>query len=612
MIGEKTVHVDNAKILAEKLKASFPYGCKRVLFVNPVYVPEEEYVIDVALDNRYPVYPPYGFGVLSRELQTRGYVTDIIDVNYNFQEALKNSEAMFGRASVSEHFRYDIWQDMLREKIKEFSPDLIGITCMFTITYRQMKRTIEFMKTQEHAVPVIAGGVHPSQAAELILRDCEDLDFIALFDGTASFGDLVDFVNGAGTENHITQLASLIDGTYVAVKERSKKTPLNMDGMPDYHALPIGNYSSIGRIGVYYWLFPEGTRASTSLANIGCRAQCTFCSVRTFNGKGVYARDAVAVVDELEMLRDTYGITHVMWLDDDLLYKDCVTLFNEIVRRRIHITWDASNGIIASAMTKEIAHAAYESGCIALSIGIESGNPRILRQVKKPSRVEDFHACAEILREYPTIFTRGLLMCGFPGESIGMQAETIQLAQRIKLDWYTIQPLNFIPGVPITNDALEQGIITEHDLIDGTERPFTGSTGNLEKRTRQEKLAPRGFKNYFEVEDDPLYVPTRSEIGDIWFVMDYRVNYEKLWWEHNLTKLSMLRKMFEYMFDKTHRESALGHLYFALIESRLGHTDAVTARLLKARLCAEESAYWKARFRTLELFTIAKAIENEK
>ena len=609
MTDVKMVNLDTANILAKKLRALFPYGCKRVLFVNPVYVPEEDFVIDVALDNRYPVYPPYGFGVLSRELQARGCVTDIIDLNYNLQEVLKNSEAAFGRTSVSERFHYDIWQDMLREKIEEFSPDFIGVTCMFTITYRQMKRTIEFIKAQEHAVPIIAGGVHASQAAEIILRDCLNLDFVALFDGTASFGNLIDFVNNTVTESHITQLASLVDGTFVAIKERSKKTPLNMDGMPHYHELPIGNYSNLGRIGVYYWLFPEGTRASTSLGNIGCRAQCTFCSVRTFNGKGVYERDAAAVVDELEMLHDVYGITHIMWLDDDLLYKDCITLFNEMVRRRLPITWDASNGIIASAMTPEIAHAAYESGCIALSIGIESGNSRILRQVKKPSTVEHFYACADMLKKYPTIFTRGLLMCGFPGETVGMQAETIQLAQRIRLDWHTIQPLNLITGVPITNDALEQGIVTERELIDGTERPFTGSTGGLEKRTRQEKQTAPVFTNYFE--GDFQYIPHRADLGDIWFVMDYKVNFEKLWWEYNPIKLSMLRKMFVYIFDKTHRESALGHLYFALIESRLGNKTEAAARLLRARRCADASEYWKARFSALDLFGIAKAIENE-
>ena len=78
-----------------------------------------------------------------------------------------------------------------------------------------------------------------------------------------------------------------------------------------------------------------------------------------------------------------------MWLDDDLLrdHTRAIGLFNEIVRRGLTITWDATNGVIAASCTDEVIDAAAKSGCIALNIGMESGNPDILRKIVKPGTV---------------------------------------------------------------------------------------------------------------------------------------------------------------------------------------------------------------------------------
>ena len=101
---------------------------------------------------------------------------------------------------------------------------------------------------------------------------------------------------------------------------------------PDYLDLPIGNYSDYGAVGAYNFLRGE-RKASTVLTNRGCRARCTFCSVREFNGLSVRSRNTEEVVDEIQFLYETYGITHIMWLDDDLFYneKRAIELFNGIV-----------------------------------------------------------------------------------------------------------------------------------------------------------------------------------------------------------------------------------------------------------------------------------------
>ena len=65
-------------------------------------------------------------------------------------------------------------------------------------------------------------------------------------------------------------------------------------------------------MGSYTGLIPEKKRFATVLSNRGCRAKCTFCSVRNFNGRGVRRREVSSVIDELLMLREVYGVEHIM------------------------------------------------------------------------------------------------------------------------------------------------------------------------------------------------------------------------------------------------------------------------------------------------------------
>lgn len=588
------------RIIAGKLKSLLPDGCKKILFIFPHNVPEEDFLIETALARQYPVYPPRGYAVLNADIKRRGYVTDILDLNLALQVEAENKKR---------DFCYAIWKEWLKEKVMRFGPDLVALSCMFTIYHRNIKRYSEFLKQNFPDLPVVAGGVHTTAAVQLVLRDCPDLDFVGLYEGDSSFGEALDYVNGLADEENLTQLAAMVDGEFVEVTERAPKNERSLNLLPDYQALPVGEYSMHTWIGSYDWLHPAGTRAATALANIGCRAQCTFCSVRSFNGKGVASRSVTAVVEELLMLKERYGITHIMWLDDDLLNGDPVDLFNEMVRRNVRMTWDASNGIIASAMTEEIAAAAFESGCIGISMGIESGNSEILRRVRKPSGIRHFIRCSEILGKYPSIFVRGLLMCGFPGEKVSQLLETKELGQKISLDWSSIQPLNLIPGVEVTKNALESGIINEKELIDGTERPFLGSIGKQIRREVAEKIRALPFENPFEWH--PERVPTREEIKDVWFALDFEVNYRRIEKEERILKLGMLKKMFAKMCDRAHRGNALGNLYFAIIERKLGNAEEARRRLALAKQFSEPpglgkagSDYWHKRFKAFGLYEL--------
>lgn len=609
----------NQILIREKIRSLLPEGSQRILLVEPPNVPEEDFDPAVAIQNRYPIYEPYGLGVISSCVELRGYTTDIIDLNFMLQDRFK---------SDPENFKYRVWEELLKQKMDEFKPDMVGITCMFTIYHRSMTRVARFVKKYNSRIIIVAGGVHTTMAStdsvsapgQLVLEDCKEIDFVGLNEGNDSFADFLDVANNRASPDILRQIATLVGDKYVAITMRAEPKTETLNIAPNYHGLPIEKYSSLGRIGAVYWLLPPGTKMGTILTNRGCRAHCRFCSVDKFNVSGVVSqRDINMVLDELERLRDKYGIRHVMMLDDDLFNGEerTVALFNGWTKRNLNITWDASNGVIASAVTEEIADAAERSGCIGLNFGIESGNPEVLKNIPKPSGVKHYLRAGEIMKKHPRIFTKGLLMVGFPpepqrnfpGESIRMIWDTINVARDMALDWYSIQPLNFIPGVDITNHALIRKTLTEQELIDGTERPTVGSTGRQDRKVKKEKTEAMSFIN--PLEGDLDRIPSRDELIDIYFVMDYLINYEKPRNMDNPIKTEMMQKFFINICDKTYDENALGNLYFALLECKLGHMEQASYRLRLAREFSQSNDYWKKRFLVLGLDRKVEELQRE-
>ncbi len=557
-----------------------------MLLVVPPEVSKEDFNIDLVLHRRYWAYPPYGAGVLAKSLKTAGYEADILDLTY---------EILSHACRGADKFDYEIWRSLLREKIKTFQPDAVGITCMFTMAHPGMKLVAQEVKTL-CGLPVIAGGVHVTNAREMVLRDSPHIDFIALYECDNLLPILFDVLNDKRSPEDLKQIATLIEGEYHAIEERA--APKNDEIIsPDYCGLPIHEYDSLGQVGTYGFMRPNRPAAS-ALAERGCRAKCSFCSVRYFNGMGVRTRNASDVVEEIERMVNRYGIKHITWLDDDLLFDErrTVALFREIADCHMDLTWDASNGIIAAALTQELLNVMVESGCIGFNMGIESGSPKILREVHKPGTVESFFKAKKLLDAYPHLFIKGFLMMGFPHETLGQMKETTDLAINLGFDWYPLQILNPLPSTEIYKTMAEEGLL-EDNLQTSTQGWMAGvfQSLNLRRREQGEKENAREFFDPFQGKALDI-IPRKEDLGDLWFLMDYRINYEPILAMENRAKLENKRKILCDICDRISKDNALGNLFLAIAERKLGNPQEADRRLGMARKYLSQSEYWQKRF----------------
>ena len=115
------------------------------------------------------------------------------------------------------------------------------------------------------------------------------------------------------------------------------------------------------------------------------------------------------------------------------------------------------------------------------------------------------------------------------------------------------------------------------------------------------------------LEDNSNRVPTRREIKDIWFIMDYFVNYAHLKTrvDQHPIKLHLMHRFFISMCDRTHKNNALGNLYFSLLEIKMKNFKEAQRRLELAREYSVTSEYWRKRFPVMHLDSVMHKLAGE-
>ena len=569
------------------LDAVFPgRRLDRVLLVNPPDADAELFRADAARRGVVPNFPPYGLAVLAQHLRALAVEVHLVNLNHAVLKACR-------AAPPGEPFGFDaVWQRHLDEAIAAFAPQLIGVTCMFTMTHESLRRVCAWAGRGE--IPVAIGGVHVTNDLDRVLDEIPAARFAFLRESDAAVQRFVHVVRGAAEPETLAQVV-VVDpatGERHGFFDDCHPPPQMLDVVPALELLELETLAEHGIIGSFSCFIPAGTRCATALGTRGCRARCTFCSVRSFNGAGVRLRSVDTVLDELQRLEEEFGVGHFMWLDDDL-FKDharAVALFNGMVRRGLRLTWDASNGVIAASCTEEVVAAAEASGCVALIIGMESGNPSILRQIAKPGTVDTFLRAAEVLRRHERIHSNVYLMLGFPGETIGMIRDTLGVARHMDLDWYRIKPLQPLPSTPIHRTMIERGLISDTDSK--AVRYITGAYGTHVDRERADAGADDFARRLEALPDD--VIPTRVQIDDWWFYLNYRLNYERVLGERRPGKLRQQRRVLESICDGIAPDNAFALYGLVVVQRRLdGWADPrVLARL---RLVESSSPFWHQR-----------------
>jgi len=186
----------------------------------------------------------------------------------------------------------------------------------------------------------------------------------------------------------------------------------------------------VTRYNVPFLLYPYVSLYTTR----GCPAQCTFCLwPQTLSGHAWRKRSTDAVAREMVKAKQLFPYVKEFFFDDDtfnIQKARTIELCSKL--KPLNLTWSCTSRVTTDYETLK---AMREAGCRLLIVGYESGDPQILKNIKKGATVErarDFtRDCHKLGLTIHADFILGL-----PGETEESIRRTINFAK--ELDCETI------------------------------------------------------------------------------------------------------------------------------------------------------------------------------
>ena len=304
----------------------------------------------------------------------------------------------------------------LEHVISDFNPHLIGATAV-TMNFSHAARILQDVKSLAPHIVTVMGGPHVSFCAQDTLASCPQIDAIIMGEGENTLIELALSCQDRNSWSRINGIAFRNQDGYVSTPPR--KSIADIDDLPDpaRHLIPLGRYRALG--------LPISMTTSR-----GCPFQCIFCVGRKMVGGKVRYRNPKKVVDELAYLNALDF--HQINIADDLFTaskKHCMAVCEEIIRRQLDVQWTSFARV--DTVSREVLARMKQAGCTAVSFGVESGCPEILKRIKKGISLDQVLNAVNLCNQ-AGIIPQASFILGLPGENEQTLQETVNFAQRLK------------------------------------------------------------------------------------------------------------------------------------------------------------------------------------
>ena len=219
---------------------------------------------------------------------------------------------------------------------------------------------------------------------------------------------------------------------------------------------------------------PDGSRYTLVLASRGCPYACPFCLASPMNGRTHRSRSAAAVVEETTRVIKTEG-TRCFLFQSDLFTADrawVVDLCERLLASAPGVRW-ICNGRI-DTLDRELLQLMAKAGCFLMSIGIESGDPGLLKAMHKSP---DTDRIVRVVKDAAAagIIVNGSFVVGFPGETEATLARTASLIEKLPLGFLVLMCATPFPGT-----SLYDRLLRENRLLSRRPEMFTFNRYNIE------------------------------------------------------------------------------------------------------------------------------------
>lgn len=397
----------------------------KIHLVNPPVFAEDLVGQTKSMSRVVNIIPSLGLGYIAAVLLKNGYKVKITDCSLGMAH-----------------------QELI-ELLRKEKPDIVGITGT-TPGFMSMKQVAENIRSHLPFSIVVIGGPHISALPEWTMKfSCFDIGIIG--EGEITFLELIKKIERVGL-NELNEIDGIIYGKNGnLIKTKRREFIKDLDSLPfPAHQLqpPLSAYKPTP---ASYKRLPLGVLITTR----GCPSRCTFCDRAVF-GSTYRERSAKNVIDEIEELIYKFGARELRFFDDTFtLNKERVfEICNKLKEKKIRVPWTCLTKV--TDVSRDMLRKMKEAGCWQVLYGLESGDERILKLLKKGNTVEQNKRAVRLAKE-AGLSVRADFIVGMPGETLESLKRTLNFAIELELDYAHFNKFVPYPGTELYERLMEQG-----------------------------------------------------------------------------------------------------------------------------------------------------------
>lgn len=348
-------------------------------------------------------------------------------------------------------FDSQVETEPVQDVIKNFKPNVIGITCVTALVYSTIE-VAKLIKIEFPNIIIIVGGIHPTIRPDDFLNE-PAIDYVAVGEGEITMYEFVKALESGENPALLPGLMSMKNGEKIVGPKRGMIQNLDELPPPALDLLPMGKYK----------VSPD-VRTDDVVAGIvtsrGCPFNCIFCSNVLLTERKFRAHSIERVCSEVENLIDKYHISQLWIFDDNFAVnkKRSKEICKEFIKRGFHekISWWAEARV--DCVDEELLNLMAQANCRIISYGLESGNQRLLDLIEKNITLEQTEKTV-FLTKKAGIDIRASFILGLPTETREESLKTIEFAKKLPITQVRFAIATPFPGTKLWDIAKEEGTL---------------------------------------------------------------------------------------------------------------------------------------------------------
>lgn len=358
-------------------------------------------------------YPPLDLLYLATDVEKAGFAVRVVD-----------------------SIRLGLGIDKVAELTQRWGADMV-VCSTFYSTLKEDTASLRMLKKGSPSLKTIVYGICATFEAKSCLLQ-EGVDFI--IQGEPEFA-IVELLKRIESKEKYGNL------TGIGFKEKGRiQINVPRESVSKISVLPIPNRDLLPELHYFNPLINE-KKWTTVVTSRGCPSKCSFCFSPKLYGGSLKRRPTTHVLDELRFLKEK-EYKEVFFRDETFTAdkKSMIALCKGMISERMNMKWVANAKV--GTVDRKTLGLMKEAGCEVLKIGVESGNQKILDNIKKGITLMQTEDTFRWTKE-AGIRTHAHFMLGCPGETKETIRETIDFAKKIGPDTATFGILTPYPGTEI-------------------------------------------------------------------------------------------------------------------------------------------------------------------